>query len=215
MCASRLRQSRSTPAARSNHRCQRQVTSPCTPARHRPHSLIYVQFEGGLLGLFLLSPTQQSDHQEKSVQLQRNPLPGQRGDALKKIINDDDDGDYDDDDGDDDDGTQNNKNKNDGNEDFLPTTSAAESPTIDLDNDNPVLQEMIKKHRSVFMSRAFPPTLAGGTNLTTDIQLWCRPQEELDYIVFVLSNWQPNINLKTMEPGPEREHLTSSRRNIT
>ena len=135
----------------------------------------------------------------------------------KQINDDDDDGDYDDDDDDDDDndGTQNkNGNNNDGNEDFVPTTSAAESPTVDLDNDNPVLQEMIEKHRTVFMSHAFPPALAGGTNLT-DIQLWCRPQEELDYIVFVLSNWQPNVNLKTMEPGPEREHLTSSRRNIT
>ena len=174
---------------------------------------------GGSIGsISTLSHSTKRSSGKKRPAPKKSAARTKRRRTTKKIINDDDDdddGDYDDDDGDDDDGTQNNKNKNDGNEDFLPTTSAAESPTIDLDNDNPVLQEMIKKHRSVFMSRAFPPTLAGGTNLTTDIQLWCRPQEELDYIVFVLSNWQPNINLKTMEPGPEREHLTSSRRNIT
>ena len=41
-----------------------------------------------------------------------------------------------------------------------------------------------------------------------DTQLWCCPQEELDYIVYVLSNWKPHINLKTAKPGIEKDKLT-------
>jgi hypothetical protein len=36
----------------------------------------------------------------------------------------------------------------------------------------------------------------------------CRPQEDLDLIVYVFSNWQPGIILEEMEPGPERDRLT-------
>jgi hypothetical protein len=37
----------------------------------------------------------------------------------------------------------------------------------------------------------------------------CRTHEELDLIAYVLSNWQPGINLKEMKPGPKREWLTN------
>jgi hypothetical protein len=81
------------------------------------------------------------------------------------------------------------------------------------DNDNPLVLEMIAKHRHAFMSRAFP----SGTSVpededVADTQLWCRPQEELDHIVYVLSNWKPHVNLKEAEPGIERDLLAKFRR---
>ena len=97
-------------------------------------------------------------------------------------------------------------------DDFLPTTSSVEVPRADPDKDNPVLRELIEKHRQVFMSRAFPDTPDGEEEKENDDQLWCRPQKELDYIVFVMNNWQPHIHLKTATPGPERDELTKFRR---
>jgi hypothetical protein len=77
------------------------------------------------------------------------------------------------------------------------------------DDDNPLVCEMIANYRHTFMSRAF---LSHSTSLpevedVADMQLWCRPQEELDYIVYVLSNWKADINLKTTQPGIERDEL--------
>ena len=122
---------------------------------------------------------------------------------LRAVEDDDDDDDIADDD------PQHNNNSN--IDDFIPTTSAAETCALDLQVENAVLQEMIEKHHRVFMSHTFPPSLAGADNLT-DIQLWCCPQQELDNVIFVLSNWQPTVNLKTMKAGPDKEQLTKFRR---
>ena len=97
--------------------------------------------------------------------------------------------------------------------DFFNTTSGSNDTPIPEDEDNPLLREMIDKHRRLFMSRAFPPIPVDGDNEDdADRGLWCRPQQELDYIVFVLSNWQTNVNLKTMSAGPEKDKLTKFRR---
>lgn len=98
--------------------------------------------------------------------------------------------------------------------DFFNTTSGSDhDPPLPEDEDNPLLQEMIEKHRRLFMARAFPPVpVDGGDEGDTDTGLWCRPQQELDYIVYVLSNWQVNVNLKQMPAGPEKDKLTKFRR---
>ncbi len=77
------------------------------------------------------------------------------------------------------------------------------------DEDNPLVCKMIAKHRNAFMSRAFSSCASVPENEdVADTQLWCRPQEGLDYIVYVISNWKPHINLKTAPPGIERDELT-------
>jgi len=40
----------------------------------------------------------------------------------------------------------------------------------------------------------------------------CHTQEELDYIAYVIDNWNVGINLKKMDPGREREESTAFRR---
>lgn len=103
--------------------------------------------------------------------------------------------------------------------DFFNTTSGTDHDLpLPEDEDNPLLQEMIEKHRRLFMARAFPPIpVDEGDEDVEDKEekdkgLWCRPQEELDYIVFVLSNWQTGVNLKFMPAGPEKDKLTKFRR---
>lgn len=91
--------------------------------------------------------------------------------------------------------------------DFVPVTSTAEEQRV-IDQLNPVLLAMIERHRKIFMDKAFPPV----ADDAADYMLWCRPQEEVDYIVHVLSNWQEGVQLKQVPPGPERDSLAKFRR---
>lgn len=59
-----------------------------------------------------------------------------------------------------------------------------------IQNENPVVQAMVQRHRDIFMSRAFPPSQTDDV----DNLLWCRPQEEHDYIEHVLTHWQTGVN---------------------
>ena len=86
--------------------------------------------------------------------------------------------------------------------DYIPITSAAGTIGVtDNNNKDPALMTMVHHHHEIFMSRAFPPSV----NEDTDNKVWCRPQQEHDYIVHVLTNWQIGVNLKQMEPGPEKD----------
>ncbi len=54
------------------------------------------------------------------------------------------------------------------------------------EEDNLLVWEMIAKHRNAFMSRVFPSgALLPENEDVADTQLWCRPQEELDYIAYI------------------------------
>jgi hypothetical protein len=72
-------------------------------------------------------------------------------------------------------------------------------------------------HRLEFMQRAFPPQSANGGKAKTQgaaaasIKA-CRPQSEVDYIVYVLMNWQVGIRLTELNPGTERDRLQGFRR---
>ncbi len=57
------------------------------------------------------------------------------------------------------------------------------------------------------MERAFA-SICGDDGCETEVFHLCRPQEELDLIAYGISNWKLGINLKEMEPGPERDRLT-------
>ncbi len=68
--------------------------------------------------------------------------------------------------------------------------------------------DLIEKHRQEFMKRAFSVrTITADVPLTTasaSIKM-CRPQKDIDYIIYVLKNWCVGVNIKHMDPCPERE----------
>ncbi len=133
---------------------------------------------------------------------------------------DDDDGcgdkdedDDDDDDADDDDARDGGKHGKRDDTDFLPVTALASDEQDMLrqrmkDQKNAVLQKLIARHREVFIARAFPTLAEDGE----DYMLWCRPQQELNYIIHVLSNWRVGVSLKAMTPGQEKENIANFRR---
>ncbi len=72
-------------------------------------------------------------------------------------------------------------------------------------------------HWLEFMQRAFPHQPANVGKAKTQgaaaasIKA-CRPQSEVDYIVYVLMNWQVGIRLTELNPGTERDRLRGFRR---
>jgi hypothetical protein len=71
---------------------------------------------------------------------------------------------------------------------------------------------VVAAHQLKFMQRAFPPKPANdgkkkiqgatGASITA-----CRPQSEVDYIMFVLMHWQVGVKLTDMNSGTERDRL--------
>ena len=74
--------------------------------------------------------------------------------------------------------------------------------------------ELIEKHHQEFMKRTFSVrTLATDVPLTTasaSIKM-CRPQKDIDYIIYILKNWRVGINIKFMDPCPEKESISKFR----
>jgi hypothetical protein len=68
-----------------------------------------------------------------------------------------------------------------------------------------------------FMQRAFPPQPANVGKTKTQgaaavsIKA-CRPQSEVDYIVYILMHWQVDVRLTELNPGTERDRLQLFRR---
>jgi hypothetical protein len=63
------------------------------------------------------------------------------------------------------------------------------------------------------MQRAFPPKPANDGKKKTQgaaaaLITACRPQREVDYIMYVLMHWQVGVKLSDMNPGTERDRLT-------
>ena len=61
------------------------------------------------------------------------------------------------------------------------------------------------------MERAFPPD-AKEVNFDNPQKksapiLACWPQAELDYIEYVVNNWQHGVKVQNMSPGPEKDQL--------
>jgi hypothetical protein len=101
-------------------------------------------------------------------------------------------------------------------EDVLPVTDAPFGVT---QRDKRRLAEfntgtVVVAHRLEFMQRAFPPQPANvGKTKTQGASAAsikaCRPQSEVDYIVYILINWQVGVRLTELNPGTERDRLQS------
>jgi hypothetical protein len=106
--------------------------------------------------------------------------------------------------------------KYDNEDDFIPATDGP----IQQDAVGDMLiaekaAELIEKHRQEFMKRAFSVrTLAADVPLITasaSIKM-CRPQQDIDYIIYVLQNWCVGVNVKLMDPCSERDSIRKFRR---
>ena len=79
--------------------------------------------------------------------------------------------------------------------DYIPVTDSAKQCTKDVMDlkDSVESKELTELHCKVFMERAFPPETASKTYSNTQKKsgsiLACRPQAEMDYIVYVIKNW--------------------------
>ncbi len=71
---------------------------------------------------------------------------------------------------------------------------------------------VVVAHRLEFMQRAFPHQPANVGKAKTQgaaaasIKA-CRPQSEVDYIVYILMHWQVGVQLTELNPGNERDRL--------
>ncbi len=72
------------------------------------------------------------------------------------------------------------------------------------------LAATIANHKQAFMERTFPPgkekTYLSAKSKSASIPS-CRPTSELDYIIYVFSNRQEGVNIRSMTPGYERDSL--------
>ncbi len=109
--------------------------------------------------------------------------------------------------------------KYDDEDDIIPATDGPVVNTAqDIEADIFIAQlaaELIEKHRHEFMKRTFSVrTLAADVPLTTasaSIKM-CRPQKDIDYIIYVLKNWRVGVNIKLMDPCPERASISKFRK---
>ena len=67
------------------------------------------------------------------------------------------------------------------------------------------------------MERAFPPdaeeVLFDNPQKKSASILAGRPQAELDYILYVVREWQFGVSVNTMSPGPDKDQLVEFRCN--
>jgi hypothetical protein len=72
-------------------------------------------------------------------------------------------------------------------------------------NDSSSVPAFVRQHRAVFMEQAFGP---GKTRASNEL---CKPQAELDRIVSVLENWEPHVNLKSVEDVQRQKQIRTFR----
>ena len=99
-------------------------------------------------------------------------------------------------------------------EDFLPVTNAATKNKL-VGQDSSELAGIIEAHRKAYMERAFPVkdvSTADNPQSKSGSILACRPQEDLDYIAYVVRHWQVGVDVRLMPPGHEKDELIEFRR---
>ena len=104
--------------------------------------------------------------------------------------------------------------------DYIPVTNAAMDSmmegVIEEDITTDRMAALVESHYRIFMERAFPPEAEevdfDNPQKKSASILACRPQSELDYIKYVVTNWQFGVEVKTMPPGPEKDQLVDFRR---
>ncbi len=68
---------------------------------------------------------------------------------------------------------------------------------------------IIASHKKAFMERAFPlgkEKYLNAKSKSASIPS-CRPKLKLDYIIYVVLNWQVDVQVRSMTPGYERDSL--------
>jgi hypothetical protein len=102
-----------------------------------------------------------------------------------------------------------NPSKYNADDDYIDVTSAKEGSGVPGQSSHSfdAEREMIESNKAVFMERAFA-TQDGDDGGDVEGFHLCRPQKELDLIAYIVMNWQIGINLKKMEPGPEKDWVT-------
>jgi hypothetical protein len=67
------------------------------------------------------------------------------------------------------------------------------------------------QHRREFMTRAFPDTLPLGDNVPHQTKVatikMCRDKSDFDRIINIVDSWHPELKIREMEKGQERDNL--------
>ncbi len=67
------------------------------------------------------------------------------------------------------------------------------------------------QHHREFMARAFPDTLPLGDNVPHQTKVattkMCRDKANFDRIIHIVDNWRPELKIRDMEKGQERDNL--------
>ncbi len=70
---------------------------------------------------------------------------------------------------------------------------------------------LIERHRAEFMARAFPPPKPIGKGVPHQVAVatikMCHEKAAFDKIIYIMENWQPDLKIKDVEPGYERDCL--------
>ena len=102
--------------------------------------------------------------------------------------------------------------------DYVPVTDQAISNVMEDTQKATYLRDptLLKKHRDAFMARAFPPPdphFLGNKPQSKSASIQqCRPQEEVDYIKYVVSNWHKGTEIRNMEDCDLRDEILQFRR---
>ena len=72
------------------------------------------------------------------------------------------------------------------------------------------------QHRKEFMARAFPATLPLGDDVPHQTKVatikMCHSKADFDKIINIVDNWHPELKIRDMEKGPERDNLLRFRK---
>ncbi len=93
------------------------------------------------------------------------------------------------------------------------TNASCSASTVDTEREAFIATnaaELTKKHCKEFMKRAFLlQVLSNNIPLTTASMMieMCRPQSDIDYIIYCLKNWEVGVCTKHMEHCPLRVRI--------
>ncbi len=95
--------------------------------------------------------------------------------------------------------------------DYVPTTDKAIDNIMDAKGTWEADDGIIQQHCKAFMLKAFPPinphqSFDKPQSKSASIAQ-CHPQSEVDYIKYVVQNWQKGTEICTMQDGEEKDEL--------
>jgi hypothetical protein len=97
--------------------------------------------------------------------------------------------------------------------DFIPITDKGTDIGDDIDERKRLEAKKIREdHRKAFMEKAFPQVpsqVPCNAQVQSAMMKSCRPKTKVDYIIYVLNHWEKGIEVKEMDPGPDRDRLVN------